>query len=69
MTTQDANDNIGKPFKPLIDGAAWDTIITVDENGFIEGEKYIVHADDARLKDPVPAQLQNHINKLKQISQ
>lgn len=57
MTKAEANDNIGKEFKPLIDGARFDIIRRVDDDGNIHGDFTTAHHEDCRLKQEQPEQL------------
>lgn len=59
MTQQEANENIGKSFKyRLCD--IWDVIKNVSAEGYITGDFITAPVEDCRLKQEVPAGLQNY---------
>lgn len=58
MTTTEAQNSIGKEFKPTGMGIPWfDTILSVDADGIIHGERCEAHAEHCRLKGEQPEQL------------
>jgi hypothetical protein len=61
MTTLEASQNIGKPFKVAEFNSgllgSFDTIISVDGDGNIYGDFIIAHCQDCRLKQEQPKQL------------
>jgi len=61
MTTQEAKQSIGKPFKLDIPGSGllhkWDELASVDESGTINGKFLSGHASNFRLKNDVPEKL------------
>ena len=65
MTIQEANNNIGKPFKMIgFTGglmSEFDTIIRVDADGTIHGNYIEAHCDDCRLKQAQPEQLRRRL--------
>lgn len=65
MTIQEANSNIGKPFKLIgFTGgimSQFDTIIRVDADGIIHGNYIEAHCDDCRLKQEQPEQLRHRL--------
>lgn len=56
MTTEEAYNNIGKPFK-YQHCVHWDVIKEVSGDGYITGEFLCVPAEDCRLKQEQPPQL------------
>lgn len=60
MTTEEANANIGKPFKYEL-CAHWDTIVRVTMDGYIIGN-FIMMApvENCRLKQDIPEGLKNY---------
>lgn len=60
MTIQEANSNIGQPFKVIgLSGTRFDTIIRVDLDGTIHGDFIEAHCEDCRLKEEQPDHLKN----------
>lgn len=59
MTIEEANANIGKPFKWSL-CAHWDTIRIVTIDGFIMGDILQAPVEDCRLKQEVPEGLKNY---------
>lgn len=59
MTTQEAKNNIGKPFKYQY-CIKWDVIRDVSDDGYITGDFLSVPCEDCRLKLPQPEHLKKH---------
>jgi hypothetical protein len=59
MLRDEAQSNIGKPFKYTL-CHQWDTIRNVTLDGIIIGDFIECPCEDARLKQPIPEQLKKH---------
>lgn len=65
MTIQEANSNIGQPFKLIgFTGgimSRFDQIMRVDDDGTIHGDFLEAHCGDCRLKEAQPAHLRKRL--------
>lgn len=62
MTTEEAKQNIGQPFKWQL-CVKWDVIREVTADGYIIGGFLTAPVEDCRFKQPQPEQLKNKKNE------